>query len=103
MHRPPPPQIGLIEGCLPKYTFQGSRLLGSGADGQVVSAKTLQGHLVAVKLLPLDTPAKNNLFQNEVFFSRTLARVGIAIQVYDVLALPSLPGASSLREQQVTF
>ena len=78
--------------ALTNYTFEDSEILGVGADGRVISARTLQGYPVAVKLFSLDTPTRSNVFQNEVFFSRTLERMDVSLPVHDVFA-PSLSGA----------
>jgi serine/threonine protein kinase len=81
-----------MQAPLSNYTFEGSEILGVGADGRVISARTLQGHAVAVKIFTLDTPTRSNVFQNEVFFSRTLERLQVALPVHDVFTGPPLVG-----------
>ena len=70
---------------LSNYTFQDSYNLGSGADGQVISAKTNEGQPVAIKFLLLDNEIRRNVFQNEVYFSRVFGGT-VALPVLDVFA-----------------
>ena len=71
--------------ALTKYTFLESEVLGSGADGSIVSAKSHHGHSVAVKLFSLETEVRRSVFQSEVFFSRTLSKE-VGLPVHDVVA-----------------
>ena len=70
---------------LTNYTFEDSYNLGSGADGRVLSATSLEGRSVAVKFLPLDNDTRRNVFQSEVYFSRVLGGT-VALPVLDVFA-----------------
>ena len=77
---------------LTNYTFNDSEILGSGADGRVLSAQTLQGHDVAVKFISIDTETRRAVFQTEAFFSRTLSH-SIGLPVHDIVIASDCTGA----------
>ena len=78
--------------ALTHYTFSHSNILGNGADGQVVSAQTLQGCDVAIKFLSIESEISRELFQAEAHFSRVLSR-SVGLPVHDVVITPDLTGA----------
>ena len=72
--------------ALQHYSLKHSDVLGCGADGQVISAETLQGQEVAIKFLFLDTEIQRELFKREVGFYRLLENAAVTFPLLEVIA-----------------